>query len=407
MFSGFVRVFKNDDPKAKQEAAEVEAKAKARSDGHSNIFENCHKNSEIRSLFRTGGVFCRLTEEAVEPPINTDYENLAKRVDQYRELERFGVENKMALRGLTNEDIRRSTAFRATYANMQADRIYHALPYGKIYLKMVMAFYSVSRLNFDRLFRYQLASVGLTALAATLFVSLWGPQETAAGLFSPEYLIGAAGIILLFVIGNSVLHTLYKDATHVNRTTITEKVSQRIFHLINAEQNCLSRISTDENSAAGDSEWKDRAEVWALAAIAFRWRVYMIKQFLDIAAHKILRRYIWLTDITIPLFASFSTLALGAAAFLAASPDDRLSGARAWLMGLAGSAEAVFFVCIVTFVAGVLTFFFWRAYPKETLNIIASRIGSFDAGVNTDTPIDVILHLVGRVSTAKNEGRRG
>ncbi len=410
MVSGIFASLSDGDAEAKEEAAKIEAQAAAReaaqSSGRPNVFEDCYKDRRIRSLFRINALFCRLREEKGEPPIDTSYENLSKRREDYKEIERFGVENRMALRGVTKRDIRRATAFRATYANMQADRIYKALPYGKIYLQMVMAFYSVSRLNFDRLFRYQILSLIGVAAACALTVFFWTPDAAPAGYLTTGFAVASGVILIAFFLFNVFMYTLYKSAVEVNRTTIADKVGERIFHLITAEQACLSRITTEENSAENDADWKERAELWALAAVAFRWRVYMIKQFLDIATHKILRRYVWLNNFTIPvIIAPIFVVLIGAMAY-AAVGDAGWFGENAVLMNVMGSAPAGFFAAGTLATASLLAYFLWSANPAETLNLIAARIGYVDAGADIETPIDIIRHLVGRVSTAKNEGRR-
>lgn len=401
MVLGLNATFADDDPAAAQVGAEARAKAGAPSDGETHIIEGCFKNKDIRSLFRRGDVFCRLREEKGEPPINTSYDNLEKRREDYRAIERFGVENRMALRGVTNQDNRRSTAFRATYANMQADRIYQALPYGKLYLRMIMAFYSVSRLNFGRLFQYQLMLLVGTAALCAAVTFFWRPENALM-----HYGFASGGILALFALLNAFVHTLYKNAAEVNRTTVADKVGERIYHLITAEQACLSRITTEENSAENDADWKQRAEIWALAAVAFRWRVFMLKQFLDIATHKILRRYVWLHNFTIPFIIVPLFISLVAFVVLATHGTIDWFSAQMMLLSLLGASEGAFFFGGTVLIAGAMSYFFWSANPAETLNLMAARIGYVDDGADLESPIDIILHLVGRVSTAKNEGRR-
>lgn len=379
------------------QAAETEFEKKIPDSKH--IFEDCYRNPEVRRLFRRNNLFCQLRDDEGEPPINTSYENLKLHLDTYHEIERFGVENKMALRGARREDIFQSQAFRATYANMIADRIYDVVPYGRIYFHLIMAYYAVTKLNFDRFARWQLCSfVGVIASSALAF-AVFIPDGEINKIHYTILSVVLLGITALFWVFNNIIHGFYKNVVAVNMTTISDKIRERIFHLITAEQTCFSRITTEENSAGTDAAWKERATVWAIAAVAFRWRVFLLKQFLDVGMHKTVRHYVWVHNFkgrsTILAFAilflSLGTTALGYGPDIAGWPLPRhLAGYVAATMAL----------------PALLMFFLWSANPADELNQIAARIGAADAGIDVDTPRDVIIHLVGRISTAKNEGRR-
>lgn len=377
-----------------------------RSPPRAEIFKNCYKRKDIRELYDSMGLFCRLNGQGREPPINTTFENLEKNVEFYREIERFGVENKMALRGVNRKEVARATAFRATYANMLADRIFDAVPYGKVYFRLIMAYYSVSRLNFGRLFCYQLGSLAATLLLLIIAVFMISGLESSTIVLPRLYAVATGLLLVVFFFASTVIYAMYQSAEEVNRAAIADKIGERIFHLITAEQTCLSRITADENSTGSDAEWRTRTETSALAAIAFRWRVFLLKQFLDVATHKILRRYVWLRNFTIPfIIVPIILLILVTIGFSTLEHADLLPDlAFARIFG--GAVVETAFVGVGLILASTLTYFLWSADPSDTLNKIAERIGSADANLDVDTPTSIIVNLVGRVSNAKNEGRR-
>lgn len=385
------------------EKKEFKEKIQART----HIFENCHKQPEIRALFKSGGWFRRLQDGLGEEPVNTNHENLIQHLETYKSIERFGVENKMALQGVLAKDILKAQAFRATYANMIADRIYDVVPYGRIYFKMIMGYYAVSRINFDRLFYHQLLSFLAVVIFALLIAGMGLPAAARSAVDNIFLGLSMIGIVAVYVVYNSVIHTFYKNAVEVNMTSISDKIRERIFHLITAEQTCFSRITTEENSAGSDNEWKERAGVWALAAVAFRWRVFLVKQFLDVGSHKTIRHYVWMHNYKIVGGVGLLTvLFMGAFILLAAGFVTVPETFPEWIRAVADPKAATFVAAMVG-LAIAPSLFLWSANPGETMNEIAARISVADAGIDVDTPIDIIFHLVGRVSTAKNEGRRG
>lgn len=389
-----------------EEISDTEAEFVEQIPVRKHIFENCHKDPEIRSMFKSGNGFCRLRDDLGEKPIDTSYDNLIQQREVYKRIERFGVENKMALQGVHAKDILQSQAFRATYANMIADRIYDIVPYGRIYFKLIMGYYAISRVNFDRLFYHQLISF-LSVITLSVVIALTGmPAEAKTAMDVITLAVISIGAVGAYTVYNTVFHSFYKNAVDVNMTSISDKIRERIFHLITAEQTCFSRISTEENSSLNDSEWKERAGVWTLAAVAYRWRVFLLKQFLDVGTHKTVRHYVWMHKYKIVYGAGFVTLAfmltlLGLFLGVLTVPSTFPS-----VLQDIGQPSSAAYIFATVFLALIPTTFLWSANPAETMNQIAARIGSADAGIDVDTPIDVIFHLVGRVSTAKNEGRR-
>ena len=391
-----------DDASLAKAEADLEKDALA----SKHIFARCQRKPEIRELFKRVGFFYRLRDDKGEQPINTSYQNLVSQLDTYHRIERFGVENKMALRGVTESDVKQAQAFRATYAHMVADRIYEAVPYGRVYFHMIMAYYAVSRMNFDRI-----AQIQVVSLFAGLLISIGaGYLLFVQGVHAQNVLLSSivSGVVLGFVysILNQTAHAFYKNAVDLNTTAIADKIRERIFHLITAEQACFSRITTEENSAGSDSLWRERAGVWAIAAVAYRWRVFLLKQFLDVGTHLTTRHYLWLHKFQLVFCLSaivFVTYAWFLATAFGVTPQWlRAAGMFAFLNG----QEFAQFISISMLPLIVLWRFFWSANPAHSINQIAARIGTADAGIGVDTPIDMIVHLVGRVSTAKNEGRR-
>ena len=358
------------------------------------IFENSDRNPEVRKLVNLVGTFSSLRSSPGEGPINLSFDNISEHVESYQLIERFGVENRMSLRGVGKEEADRGAVFRASYANQIADLIYEAVPYGRIYFRLIMAFYAASRINLNRLYFFK------SILLVAAIILMIGASFVTSSL--PVFAASAAGVLSLFFILVTVVYALYENEMKVNRATLTDIMSERFFHIINAEQAALHNILNDEDRSSDDTEWRDRAEVWGYAAVAFRWRIFLLKQFLDVAIHKIVRRYIWLHKFIVPVAAVFGLIVLGAFSVLM----ERLDGAHSvlHLLNLPGGWER-FFWAGFSIVLTLVCFRFWTGNPAGVLNEVSTRIRSVD-GRENDRPLDIILSLVGRVGTVKTERQR-
>ena len=370
------------------------------------VFENCQRNKDVRALSEGGGLFVTLGATHGEPPINTSFENIEQQKDVYEAIEQFGKENQMSLVDLDADQTSPFAAFRATYANAIADRIYNVVPYGRIYFRFIMAFYVVSRFNINRLYLMKGFNV-VVAIAASL--GIFAVFMTTGGESVPIWMsVAQGGILVYFWSTSTFFFSLFESRRQVNKATMARKVTERLYHILNAEQAVMGRIITDENEGFGDKEWRNRAAVWALAATAFRWRIFLLKQFVDVALHKVVRRYLWVHNFLFPLvfvplimLGSLSGMAMFAG--LGASDLATVCHFCEWLEYL--PHRLVLGHVLLTIAVLITAHRFWSANPTETINELAAEIRNLDRNSNNDTMLSTVVNLVGRVANAKMENR--
>ncbi|MEO1015001.1 MAG: hypothetical protein AAFX08_07410 [Pseudomonadota bacterium] len=364
------------------------------------IFERVREKKWARSYVK-GAFFFKMKEEELSAELNCDIEQAEADEERNREINRLLVENQIAMRPGSEGAWLRSGIYRATYANEMAQRIYEDLPEEKSAFRAIVGFYYVVRANLERLFWFKRALLLVFGVLAYSFLYLpfadgnlaiyGGLQALAFGLF---FLVNAGMI------------SIYHETTRAARVTLQKYLSDRVSRLESCEQAALSGMQR-EGSIGSDDEWKRMAPLLAYAARAFRWRIFFIKQFLDIASHKMVRRHVWVNQfgwiVTIGVFVAFLVLfGAGLMTFGMAT----VSFLTAHFVGGNGGVKGEGVIFAATFLAMWITsFWLWDARVQDLVTAIANG-AKFERAGEIISLEDLVGDFVGRLGREREARRK-